>query len=93
MIELGKKDEIFGAELLQLLQLYGRPSSLPHLSGEEKVICGYDQGLGERIIVCESLEDMQKLYDAYATGGALRIHWYKASDPGFVRVIVPENQT
>jgi len=88
MQELGKKDKIFGADKLLPLKIpYGRPTEMPTLGKDEKVICGYDQGLGERIFVCENLEDMQTLYDAYAKGGALRINWYKGEDPGFVTII------
>src|SRR5258706_10518903 len=36
------------------------------------------------MIVCDSVDDMQYLYDAYAGGGALRIKWYKAEDPAFI---------
>jgi hypothetical protein len=90
MTELGKKNEIFGADLLIALTFErtpdGRPVSMPSIPNDHKVVCGYDQGLGERMIVCESLEEMQTLYDAYARGGALRIHWYHAPDPGFVFV-------
>ena len=86
MIELGKKNEIFGADRLEIINgLYGRPTQMPRLpSATHKVICGYDQGLGERMIVCESLEEMQQLYDAYARGSALRINWYIGDDPGFI---------
>jgi hypothetical protein len=85
MIELGKRDEIFGAELLKPLQeIYGRPTSMPRVPEGHLVICGYDQGLGERIFVCESVEDMLTLFDNYASGGALRISWYSGSDPGFI---------
>ena len=93
MIELGKKNEISGAELLQPLtlgfsdkDLSGRPTRMPSVPSGHSVVCGYDQGLGERIIVCESLEDMQQLYDAYAQGGALRICWYSGEDPGFIMI-------
>lgn len=88
LVELGKKDEIFGAELLQRLQgVYGRPTRMPHLPEGHSVICGYDQGLGERMFVCNTLEGMQQLYDAYAMGGALNIRWYSGEDPGFIQVI------
>lgn len=89
MIELGKKSELFGVELLQPLEIFGRPTSMPYLSGDDKVICGYDQGLGERMFVCESLEDMQILFDGYARGGAISIHWYKGPDPDFIFIVVP----
>lgn len=88
LFELGKKDEIFGADQLRSIPgISGRPTRMPSLEEGESVICGYDQGLGERMIVCESVEDMQQLFDAYAGGGALRIAWYAGKDPGFVTVI------
>ena len=38
MYELGKKSEIFGTDLLKPLNLYGRPTSMPTLVGNEMVI-------------------------------------------------------
>lgn len=87
MQELGKKSDIFGVEKLVSLRVNGNPTKMPVLEKDEKLICGYDQGLGERIFVCDNLEDMQTLYDSYAKGGALRIHWYKGADPGFITII------
>jgi hypothetical protein len=40
------------------------------------VLCGYDQGLGERLFVCQSEEDIQELYAGYRRGSALDITWY-----------------
>ena len=88
MIELGKKSEIFGADKLRLLNLSGWPNRMPTLVGKERVICGYNQGLDERMFVCESVEDMQRLYDAYARGGAISICWYIGDDSRFVAVKV-----
>lgn len=92
MIELGMKDEIFGADDLVLLSISGRPTSMPRVQDGHQVICGYNQGLGERVIVCESFEDMQTLYDAYSQGSALTIRWYSGPDPGFVAVLVTEER-
>ncbi len=99
MIELGKRGEIFGEELLRDLDPLesrrcfsdyssGRPTAFPRLQEGDSLICGYDQGLGERLIVCESLEEMQQLYEAYAAGWALHIKWYTGEDVGFVAMIV-----
>jgi hypothetical protein len=96
MIELGKKNECFGVDDPGLFQPLttgerlrmgvSRPVALPNLPEGWDLICGYDQGLGERLLVCESLEDAQRLYDAYARGGALGLTWYKGLDAGFVTV-------
>ena len=92
MLELGKKSDVFGVELLQALEIYSRPTSMPIVPSGHEVVCGYDQGLGERMIVCETLEEMQELYDAYARGGALRIYWYSAPDVGFITIVSGDSE-
>jgi hypothetical protein len=87
VIELGKKSEIFGADKLVPLQMYGKPERMPKLITGHKLICGYDQGLGERLFVCESLVEAQQLYDSYYNGGAIRINWYSGEDPGFIHTV------
>ena len=80
MYELGKKDDVLDVKVTDLGQLpniWQRPTSFPFAGPDKVVVCGYDQGLGERLIVCESLQDMQVLYDKYAAGYALTIHWYR----------------
>lgn len=44
------------------------------------VICGYDQGLGERLIVCQSFQDVEELQKAYNRGGARSVVWYVSKD-------------
>lgn len=90
MNELGKRAEVFNSDLLEPMSVVGRPNSFPVLKDGKSLVCGYDQGLGERLIVCDSLEDMQELYDAYAAGGALRIKWYTGDDVGYVMSLNPE---
>lgn len=92
MFELGKKEECFGTELLKpITNLYGNPMRFPTLDEDESVICGYDQGLGERLIVCENLTDMQELYDNYEQGYALQIRWYTGKDVGFIHIVSGNN--
>ena len=89
MIELGMKGAVAGANLLKPLDIHGRPIAMPSLLPGHKVICGYDQGSGERLLVCDTLAEMQKLYDNYYSGAAITINWYQGQDPGFVTVIAP----
>ncbi len=56
--------------------LYSRPTSMPCLGKNEKVIGVYNQGLGKKDMPCNSLEDMQQLYDSYASGMALTLEWF-----------------
>jgi hypothetical protein len=62
-----------------IANLHGRPTSMPLLRKEEKVVGVYDQGLGEKDMFCETLADMQKLYDSYASGMALTLKWFIVS--------------
>jgi hypothetical protein len=73
MIELGKRtNEV----LAPIADVFEPPLEFPSVPRGSRVICGLDQGLGERLFVCNSLADMEQLYDAYARGDALRISWY-----------------
>lgn len=80
MQDLGKTDN----SVINLVLTTGirfspsRPEQLPVLQAGHQLFCGYDQGLGERLFLIEALADAQRLYDAYANGGALTIKWYEA---------------
>lgn len=92
-IKLGKKSEIFGAEQLRPLSIkkdrQGRPIEIPMFSNkDDRVICGFDQGLGEDLYVCETFADMQELDAAYGRGLALTIHWYTGTISAFVVAVV-----
>ena len=99
MYEVGmKKDkDVVGTEIKNLALLsniWQRPTSVPDVPQGKVVICGFDQGLGEKMLVCESLEDMQYAYDQYAKGWALSIHWYHGEVKPPVKVIeIPGDYT
>lgn len=79
MYEVGKKKDVLDKRIKNLTplnHLWQRPTSMPYVASGEVIICGFDQGLGERMLVCVSLEDMQYAYDQYARGVALSIYWY-----------------
>ena len=91
MTELGKRNDCLGLNDPTMFRPltpneveYGRPNQMPRIPEGWSVIAGYDQGLGERMILCTTLADMQDLYDAYDDGGALRLKWYAGFDVGFV---------
>ena len=80
MKKLGLKEDILGHQVMELAPLsriWDRPTQFPYVPANKKVLCGYDQGLGENLIVCDTLSDMQELYDLYAAGHALRLSWYE----------------
>jgi len=57
------------------LSIYGRPTEMPNLQKNEVVVGIYNQGLGEKTLVCRTLTDMQSLYDSYYSGMALTLKW------------------
>ena len=83
MYELGKKKEVENQiNNLVLLDLpFERPISIPHTTVDSVVICGFDRGIYVIMYVCESLEDMQELFDSYAKGMAVNIRWYTGEIP------------
>ena len=84
MIELGLHSmSLFTSELTPLQLPLTRPFYYPSLDEDEIVILGCNQGSGERIIACESLKDMQYLYDQCLTGWATDVKWYSAKRPKF----------
>ena len=81
LVELGKREDLPSLELEPLKSSYWRPNNMPSTISWNKVICWYDQWLWERMFICNTIEAMQKLYDNYAQGWALRINWYQWKDP------------
>jgi len=76
MIELGKKSQITGIKQWPTFHMYRRPKHIPKVPEGHTIVCGLDQGDGERIFICETLEHMQMLYDEYVMGHAIHITWY-----------------
>jgi hypothetical protein len=87
MMELGMKHEIFGADKLRPFQgIRISNPVMPVLPPNTTLLCGFDQGLGERLLTIASLEDIRRVIEAYEAGFALRLHWYTGEDVGFVSV-------
>lgn len=74
MIDAGMKDANPGAEALVDLTLprgplpavmlrSTRPAQLPSLPEGHRLFAGFDQGLGEQLMLVETLEDAQYLWD------------------------------
>jgi hypothetical protein len=80
MIELGKKSQIVGADQWPTVRVFvlGKPRKMPSIPEGRTLVCGIDYGEGQRIFVCDSLDEMQTLYYDYAAGHAVNISWYHA---------------
>ena len=86
MINLGRIDEgaanrvddlrdLNPAELRSIAYGGQRPEKMPHLSPGQSILCRFDQAAYVSLIVCETLDDMQSLYERYAAGQAVNITW------------------
>ena len=85
LVELWMKDEILGADALVSLDFdYSCPGYMPIMPEGCKLICGYDQGLGERMFVCNDMDWVRELFGWYSRGWAFSIKWYYWEDPGFL---------
>jgi hypothetical protein len=89
MLDLGLRKDVTGADALELVDKPGtwhpqmgqgeRPAQMPRLPEGHQLFAGYDQGFGEHLVLCETLDDVQKVWDGYARGGALfPPSWYSA---------------
>lgn len=74
MIDVGMKDANPGAQALvdltvprgpspAVMPRSTRPAVLPRLPEGYRLFAGYDQGFGEKLVLVESLEDAQYLWD------------------------------
>jgi hypothetical protein len=50
-------------ERLPVMPRGNRPVALPSLPEGHRLFAGYDQGLGEQLVLIETLEDAQELWD------------------------------
>lgn len=77
---LGFKKDLVGSTVFDLTTLhlgyFEKPEKLPIAGEGSSLICGFDQGFGEKLIVFETLEEMQQLFSDYRRGMALTINWY-----------------
>jgi hypothetical protein len=89
MIEISRNEGIFRSDFLKQLNIYGygRPTRMPFVPDGQRVICGYNEGEGERVYICETLEDMQELYDYCVKNKISQINWYLGKDPVLINKI------
>lgn len=77
MIELGMKQQVVGVSDWLTLRIRGNPKKMPDIPKGYELVCGLDQGAGEKMIICETLAQMEALYHEYITGHAVHISWYQ----------------
>ena len=78
MIELGGKSQVIGAEYWSTFRMRRRPRQMPDIPKGHTIVCGFKEaGIeGERLFICETLEQILALYDEYANDNTVHISWY-----------------
>ena len=79
MIELGLKSQISGVKDWATFRICRRPKNMPRVPKGHTIVCGFDEGDGERMFICETLEHVHALYDEHAMGHAIHIAWYNTN--------------
>jgi hypothetical protein len=76
---LGMRRQIEGIGDWPLLEINGCPSRMPRVSNGHEVACGIDlnDGRGEWIFWCETLEQMQVLHLVSTASDTANILWYQ----------------
>jgi hypothetical protein len=78
--ELGRKSQVIGDEVKHwpTFHLYKRPKKMPNVPKGHTIVCGVEQdgAEGERLFICETLEDVCTLYDVHVMGQTTHITWY-----------------
>ena len=94
LIDAGKESEYTKDELESLAvstDHNGKVTEFPKVAvGLQHVACAYNQfGLPGRakMIICETLEDMNELVNKFNKGGALKISWHIILDTHFVKIV------
>jgi hypothetical protein len=78
MIELGNKSQVSGAEHWPTFYLYRRPKKMPKVPRGHTIVCGFEEEgtEGERMFICETLEQVHVFYNESAKDRAVHISWY-----------------
>jgi hypothetical protein len=54
----------------------GKPLRFPQLPSDHVLVCVYNMGMGEILNVCETIKDMQTLFDEHLRGTTISLEWY-----------------
>lgn len=88
MHELPKGSRFFPEGRQDITLPYERPRAMPYIPAGKVLICKYivshDAPSLTRYFVCESVKDMQELYDGYAEGYAADMEWFLCDSESIV---------
>jgi hypothetical protein len=77
MIALGLRKNFKDAGQLETFEVRNRPTEMPHFEDDKKVIGGLvDEEGREYLFLCETLGEMQLVYDSFANSTSQELLWY-----------------
>jgi hypothetical protein len=69
-----------------------RPTAMPELAEGQSLVCEYVRAPGMPSLnptyICDTVDDMQQLFDGCAGGGAIQLNWYITNE--LVKILVGE---
>ncbi|MFZ2836369.1 MAG: hypothetical protein WAZ21_03540 [Candidatus Saccharimonadales bacterium] len=82
MIVAGDRSRCYGLENLQRVKisLSERPIAMPQLPEGHHLFAIYDRLSGEQVVLCETVEDVQQLWDGYNRGGLITLAFHSTND-------------
>ncbi len=89
MLELGLKSGIVSKEIFEKINVPDGPrlSQPPRLKDGFCLVCGIDEGQGERLYVCRSSSDIHEMNKRYGMGAARGMNWYQSPCDGLPLII------
>ena len=82
MIVIGDRSRCYGLENLQRVEisLSSRPVVMPRLPDGHRLFAIYDRLSGDQVVHCESVEEIQQLWDGYNMGGLITLAFHSTND-------------
>lgn len=78
IVELGRKSQIEKAGRWQRFSIDQYPAEMPDIPKDHTIACGLEQegAEGERMFLCEILEDVQNFWREHAAAHGVHLSWY-----------------
>jgi hypothetical protein len=78
IIEFGRKSQIENPEQLLRFPINRYPAKMPKIPKGHTIVCGLEQdgAEGERMAICETLEDVQNVWRKSSVLRSVHVSWY-----------------
>jgi hypothetical protein len=82
VIIVGDRNRCYGLENLQRVNIsLSKPATvMPRLPDSHSLVAIYERLSGDQVVVCESVEDVQQLWDSYNMGGLISLSFHSTND-------------